>query len=127
MTEGTVNNEYIHGSSLFLVEFTTAASMTNNEVTTRALNFPFRVIDFYAVQTAAGGAADTGTLKAVAVDGTTERTISDALDLNKSDKVITRAGTLDDAAWNIATGEYLRVETASDAIAKFFAVCAKIN
>lgn len=127
MAEGVVNNEYIHGSSLFMVEFTVVAGMTNDQVTTRALNFPFRVIDAFAVQTAAGGASDTATVKAVAVDGTTERSITDAMDLNKSDKVVTRAGTLDDASWNVLTGEYLRVETASDATAKVYILCAKIS
>lgn len=126
MAEGTVNFQYLHGSSTFQVHFTTAASMTNNEVTSAPFNFPARVVDFMTIQTAAGGAGDTATLKAVATDGSTERTISDALDCNKSDKVITRAGTLDDATWDIAAGECLRVETASDAIVRAIAFCIRL-
>lgn len=125
MAEGTVGIQYSTWGD-FVVEMTTVASMTNNEVTTAAYRFPFRVTDFWAIQTAAGGAADTATLKAVATDGTTERTISDVLDCNKSDKVVTRMGTLDDANADIAAGEKLRVETASDATVRCYIRCVRI-
>jgi hypothetical protein len=54
-----------------------------------------RVIDVWCVQTAAGAAADTITVK----NNTTA--ITDAMDTNKVDKTITRAGTLDNAAWDV--------------------------
>ncbi len=68
-----------------------------------------RVIDAYCINTAAGGAADTITVK----NGATA--ITDAMDINKADKVITRAGTIDDAAYEIAAAGTLRITGASGA------------
>lgn len=66
-----------------------------------------RIYDVICIQTAAGGSGDTITVK----NGATA--ITDAIDCNKSDKVITRAGTIDDAAWEIAAAGTLRVSGAS--------------
>jgi hypothetical protein len=73
-----------------------------------------RVVDFWVVKTGgAGGAGDTFTLK----NNTTA--ISDALDVNVADKTVVRAGTIDDASWevdpNAATPEDLVVTGASGA------------
>ena len=67
------------------------------------LDHKTRVTDVHIVKTVAGGASDTVTVK----NGATA--ITDALDLNVADKVIVRAGTIDDAQHEIAAGGTLRV------------------
>jgi len=63
-----------------------------------------RVIDVHTVKvTGAGGAANTAQLKNTAAP------ITDAMDLNVADDVVTRAGTIDDAAWKLPRGGILRV------------------
>lgn len=63
-----------------------------------------RVIDILVVKTtAAGGASDTITVK----NGATA--ITNAMDLNVADKALVRAGTIDDAQWDIAAAGTLRV------------------
>jgi hypothetical protein len=64
-------------------------------------------LDAWCVAVGAGGAADTITVK----NGSTA--ITDAIDMNVSDKVIVRAGTIDDAQHEIAAGGTLRVSGAS--------------
>ena len=66
-----------------------------------------RVIRVEAIATAAGGAGDTVQVK----NGTTA--ITNALDLNVSDKVVVAASTIDDAQWDVAAGGTLRVTGAS--------------
>jgi hypothetical protein len=73
-----------------------------------------RVIDVWAVATAAGGAGDTIIVK----NATTA--ISSTLDLNVSDKVIARTTTLDDAAWEIDAAGTLKVTGASGVTAEVF-------
>lgn len=124
MAEGVVGIQYMTWGQ-FIVEIETASGMTGDQVTTLPYKFPCRVIDFWVIQIGAGGAGDTATLKAVATDGSTERTISDALDCNKSDKVITRMGTLDDATADLEPGECLRIETASNAVVRAYVVLAR--
>ena len=68
-----------------------------------------RVIDVVVQNKAAGGAADTITVK----NGATA--ITDAIDTNKVDKTVTRAGTIDDAQSSIAAGGTLRVTKADGA------------
>ena len=66
-----------------------------------------RVVDVWAVKTAAnGGAGDTVTVK----NGATA--ITDAMDLNATDKSVVRAGTIDDAQHEIAAGGTLRATAA---------------
>jgi hypothetical protein len=67
-----------------------------------------RVFSVEAIQVGgAGGAGDTITVKNSAT------AITNALDLNVADKVVVRATTYDDAAWDIAAGGTLRVSGAS--------------
>ena len=73
-----------------------------------------RVVDAWVINTAAGGAGDTAQVK----NGATA--ITDAMDMNKADQVITRAGTIDDAQWDIAAGGTLRVTGASGATGVVF-------
>jgi hypothetical protein len=77
-----------------------------------------RVIDAWCVATAAGAAADTITIK----NNTTA--ITDAMDLNIVDKTVARAGTIDDAAWdvdpNASTAQDIVVTGASAAKAIVF-------
>lgn len=94
-----------------LVQFTTVSGTSAYSLT---MPRKVKVIDVWAVQNAAGGAADTVTVK----NGSTA--ISDALDLNKSDKVVTRAGTIDDAQATIEKSGTLALTTASDATADVF-------
>lgn len=77
--------------------------------TTVVLTHKTRIIDFYAVKTStAGGAGDTLTLKNVAT------AITNALDLNVADKAVVRAGTIDDAQWEVAAGANLVVTAAKN-------------
>lgn len=63
-----------------------------------------RVLDVWLVKTAgAGGMSDTITVK----NGATA--ITNALDINVADKTVVRAGTIDDAQWEIAAAGTLRV------------------
>lgn len=66
-----------------------------------------RVVDVWAVATALGGVGDTVTVKNGA------NAISNALDLNVADTTVVRAGTLDDAQWDVAAAGTLRVTGAS--------------
>jgi hypothetical protein len=79
-----------------------------------------RVIDVWAVATAAGGASDTIIVK----NATTA--ISSTLDLNVSDKVIARTTTLDDAAWEIDAAGTLRVSGASAVNAEVFVSAIRV-
>lgn len=74
---------------------------------TVVLTHKTRVIDVWTVAVGAGGASDTITVKNVAT------AITDAIDLNKSDKVVTRAATISDAQCEIAAGANLVVSGAS--------------
>ena len=66
-----------------------------------------RIIDVVCVATAAGAAADTITVKNGA------SAITNAIDLNVVDTTVVRAGTIDNAQWEIAAGGTLRVTGAS--------------
>jgi hypothetical protein len=72
------------------------------------LDHKTRVIDAWAVKTAAdGGAGDTVTVK----NGATA--ITDAMSLNAVDKSVVRAGTIDDAQHEIAAGGTLKITAAN--------------
>lgn len=73
-----------------------------------------RIIDVWAVATAAGGAGDTVQVK----NGATA--ISNALDLNVADQAIVRAGTLNDAQWDIAAAGTLRITGVSGVTCEVF-------
>lgn len=79
-----------------------------------------RVVDVWCVATAAGGAADTITVKNGA------NAITDAIDLNVSDKVIVRAATIDDAQHEIAAGGTLRVSGASGVTAVVYVMVIRV-
>jgi hypothetical protein len=79
---------------------------------------PIRVFDVLFVASAAGGTGDTA--KVSSWDGTVAGDITNAVDMNISDKVTVRAGTLDDAKWDVAKHSTLRVTVASGA--KGFAI-----
>jgi hypothetical protein len=82
--------------------------------------FKFTVLDVWCVQTGgAGGASDTALLD----NGTTA--ITDTMDLNKADKIITRCATIDDAAATIAQNGSLHVTTASSAVGTMHILCAR--
>jgi hypothetical protein len=67
-----------------------------------------RVIDVWAVHTAAGEASDTIQVKNGA------NAITDAMDWSGVDTVVVRAGQIDDAQHEIAAGGTLRVTTTDD-------------
>lgn len=73
-----------------------------------------RIIDVVCIATAAGGAGDTITVK----NGSTA--ITNAIDLNVSDQVVVRAGTIDDAAHEIAAAGTLRISGASGVNAQVY-------
>lgn len=81
------------------------------------------VLDVIVQNKAAGGAGDTITVK----NGATA--ITDDIDTNKADKLITRAASIDDAASAIAALGTLRVSKANganDANCDVFVVCMRV-
>jgi hypothetical protein len=90
----------------------TASALTGDVDVT--LTHKTRVIDVWCVQTAAGGAGDTIIVKNGA------NAITDTIDCNKSDQVITRALSLNDANWDIAAAGTLRITGASGVTCEVF-------
>ncbi len=113
----TVANVNIAGG-IPLIYRITASTLTGDVDVT--VTEKIRVIDVWAVATAAGGASDTIIVK----NGATA--ISSTLDLNVSDKVIARTTTLDDAAWEIAAAGTLRVSGASAVNAEVFVSAIRV-
>lgn len=95
-----------------------AAALTGDTDVT--MTHKVRVVDAWCVATAAGGAGDTITIK----NGATA--ITDAMDLNVSDKVVVRAGTIDDASHEIAAAGTLRVTGASGATAAVYVLAIRV-
>ena len=63
-----------------------------------------QIVDVVVIKTAgAGGASDTITVK------NSTNAITNAMDINVADKTVVRAGTIDDAYYEIAAGGTLRV------------------
>lgn len=79
-----------------------------------------RVLDVWCVATAAGGAADTIIVK----NGATA--ITNAIDMNVSDKVVVRAGTIDDAQHEIAAAGTLRVSGASAVTCEVYVLAIRV-
>jgi hypothetical protein len=96
----------------------TAAALTGDVDVT--LTYKSRVLDVWCVATAAGGASDTITVK----NGATA--ITNAMDLNVSDKVMVRASTIDDAAHEIAAAGTLRVTGASAATCEVYVLAIRV-
>jgi hypothetical protein len=90
----------------------TASALTGDVDVT--LTHKTRIIDVWCVQTAAGGAGDTIIVKNGA------NAITDTMDCNKSDQVITRALSLNDANWDIAAAGTLRITGASAVTCEVF-------
>jgi len=79
-----------------------------------------RVIDAWCIATAAGGAGDSITVK----NGSTA--ITNAMDLNVSDNVVVRAGTIADAAHEIAAGGTLKITGASAVNAEVYVLAIRV-
>jgi hypothetical protein len=79
-----------------------------------------RVIDVWCVATAAGGASDTIIVK----NGSTA--ITNAIDMNVSDKVVVRAGTIDDAQHEIAAAGTLKVSGASAVTCEVYVLAVRV-
>lgn len=97
----TVANANVIGGLPVLFRISTAGGATANTdvVTTHKI----RILDAWVVNKAAGTAGDTIQI----FEGA--NAISDAMDINKADQTITRAGTLDDAQYELTAGQTLRV------------------
>ena len=88
-----------------------------------------QVMDMVVFQTAAGGAADTVKLqKLPAGVAASAADITDALDCNKSDNVVTRVGTIDDAECELdgTAEDVLRIATASGATVRGFVTLVRV-
>lgn len=113
----TVADVNVVGGLPILYRIAAAALTGDVDVT---LTYKSRVIDVWCVATAAGGASDTITVK----NGATA--ITDAMDLNVSDKAVVRAGTIDDAAYEIAAAGTLRVSGASAATCDVYVLAIRV-
>lgn len=96
---------------------------TGNVDTT--LSHKERVIDVHLVKTVnAGGASDTITV----LNAT--NAITNAMSINVADKTVVRAGTIDDAYWEIAAGGTLRVTrtkaSAANVACEVFVHCLRV-
>lgn len=97
----------------------TASTLTGDVDVT--LTHKTRIIDVWCVAVGgAGGAGDTITVK----NGATA--ITNAIDMNVADKVVVRAGTFDDAAWDIAAAGTLRISGASGVVCEVFVLGHRI-
>jgi len=112
-----VGNVNVVGGIPVLFRITANALTGDVDVT---MTHKVRVLDVWCVQTAAGGASDTITVS----NGATA--ITDAIDCNKSDKVISRAGTIDDAAHEIAAAGTLRVTGASAVTCQVYVLAIRV-
>jgi hypothetical protein len=79
-----------------------------------------RIMDVMCIATAAGGAGDTITVKNGADP------ITDAIDLNVSDKVVKRPTTIDDAFHEIAAAGTLRITGASAVNAQVYVIGMRV-
>lgn len=96
-----VANANVIGGIPVVHRITIADATANTDV---VLTHKTRIIDAYAVKTAAnGGAGD----QVIIQNGATA--ITNAISLNAVDTTVVRAGTIDDAQWDIAAAGTLRV------------------
>lgn len=112
-----VANVNVVGGLPILYRVTASALTGDVDVT---LTYKSRVIDVWCVATAAGGASDTIIVK----NGTTA--ITNAIDMNVSDKVVVRAGTIDDAQHEIAAAGTLRVSGASAVTCEVYVLAIRV-
>ena len=114
-----------YGAPLFVVQKQTVAGTAT--YTLPKLGFGTRLVDFYAVATAAGGAADT--IKVQQLRAGTATDITSTLDLNVSDKVLVRlvsgTGTIDDAVHTLKGTDQYQIVTASGAVAMVYLVLVR--
>lgn len=113
----TVANVNTTGGIPVLYRITATALTGDVDVTVAE---KIRVLDVWCVATAAGGASDTITVK----NGSTA--ITDAMDLNVADKVLVRAGTIDDAQHEIAAAGTLKVTGASAATCEVYVLAIRV-
>ena len=104
----TLADEGVNGGGALLFRITTAGT-AGGETIDVVSTHKIRVIGFWTVNAAAGGAADTIQL----FNGATA--ITDALDTNDVDTTISRASTISDASHEIAAGGTLRITEANGA------------
>lgn len=102
MLAGKVADANVIGVSPVVHRIAIANGATAN--TDVVLTHKTRIFDVTVIKTAgAGGAGDTITVK------NSTNAITDAIDINVADKVVKKAGTIDDAYFEIAAGGTLRV------------------
>lgn len=113
----TVANVNTDGGIPVLYRITASALTGDVDVT---VEHKIRVLDVWCVATAAGGASDTIIVK----NGTTA--ITDAIDMNVSDKVVKRAGTIDDAQHEIDASGTLKVSGASAVTCEVYVLAIRV-
>jgi len=105
-----------------LVEYKLASGDSNVDIWSKNAPYKMRIVDMYVVMHGAGATGDK--VKIQRGDGAASESfadISDDIDVSaKSDKDLVRASTLDDAQWDIAKGESLRIVSTSGALAFVF-------
>lgn len=119
--DGTVNkvvaNVNVIGGIPVIHRITCAALTGDVDV---VLTHKTRITEVWAVGTAAAGAGDTVQVKNGA------NAITNALDMNVADTTIVRAGTLDDAQWDVAAAGTLRITGASAVNAEVFVLGIRV-
>jgi hypothetical protein len=116
-TVATVANVNIVGGIPILYRITATALTGDVDV---VLTYKSRVLDVWCVGTAAGGAGDTITVK----NGSTA--ITNAIDMNVSDKVLVRAGTIDDAQHEIDAAGTLKISGASGVTCEVYVLAIRV-
>lgn len=107
-------------SGTFIIQKDFSGATAEQQIYNSNAPFKFRVIDVWCINTGgAGGSSDTALLD----NGTTA--ITDAMDLNKADKIVTRAATIDDATATISLAGSLHVTTASSAVGTMYILCVR--
>lgn len=115
--------------SVSLLNYKLGASDTDIDIWSKNCPYKLRVVDAYCVMHGAGAASDAVTLKRG--DGAASESfnnISEALDVSAAlDKDIVRFASLDDAQWEIAKDESLRITSTSGALAEVFILVAPVS